>query len=141
MGTLFPEGPQDLKNASARAETRSPLTKRHPARPPAGPGQGASTPAAAGLRPDGWSPQRRGDPNEGARWHSHLHNLRVLARLHASSAPPRTAARAQPSSRRARRSAFRATPEGGAQPLLRPLLGPGSARAPLAKVTGGDGKR
>ncbi|NIG61242.1 hypothetical protein BU61_9695 [Pontoporia blainvillei] len=87
LDTLFPEGPQDL-NANARAESRSPLTKRHPARPPAGPGQGASTLAAAGLRPDDWSPQRNGDPNKGSRWDSHLHNPPVLARLHASSAPP-----------------------------------------------------
>lgn len=53
---------------------------------------------------------------------------RVLALVHASSAPLEPAASARRALARARRSAFRETPVGGARPLLRPLLRPGVAR-------------
>lgn len=121
LESLFPKGPATTKKMQApRRDPRNDLGEGSAIG--ASPPRGRTAPAGALARRGARRPAR--EAGVGLRPAS----PRVLAQVHASSAPLEPAASARRARARTRRSAFRATPEGGARPLLRPLLGPGEAR-------------
>ena len=128
-----------LKNASARAATRAPLTSDAPHDLRYGP---AKERPLRQLPRSGQTtgPQRRG---AGTRDRSGTQTCTARGSPHSSTRLPLSPSRRRapgPGSNWERRSAFRATPEGGARPLPRRLLGPGSA-SPEGEGNGWGGPR